>query len=189
MPRLMSFAKTIPQIQDRFKVVTRRLGWRFLVDRPPGTKLWAVAKAMGRQPGEPVAYLDLLEVVSATLEPLNAITAEEVAREGFLGKSPAWFVEMFCDFARCPPDREITRIEFKYTIDHEADGTCYTCGASPRWRGPGTPPGCQLLTGIEEKDEDIILYCDDSGANSGPWDQFRGWPLLTCAWCPAWMRR
>lgn len=54
----------------------------------------------------------LLEVVSVREERLGDITAVEVAREGFPGKSPEWFVDFYCD-GRPDPDRPVNRIELR----------------------------------------------------------------------------
>ena len=111
MPRLISFSLTEPQILDRSKTVTRRLGWRNL---KRGTVLRGVRKAMGLKPGEKVEDLALIRVVSVRTERLDEITTEDVAREGYPGRTPAWFVEHFCAAMRCFPRVQVTRIEFEY---------------------------------------------------------------------------
>lgn len=111
MPRLMSFSMTTPQVRARTKTVTRRLGWRFL---KPGVVLWAVEKAQGIPRGGKVVRICKIRVQTTGWEPLDDITAEDVEAEGFPGKSPGWFVAMFCKAARCPPDEPVNRIEFEY---------------------------------------------------------------------------
>ena len=118
MPSNMSFSHTTEQIINRTKTVTRRLGWKHL---KPGEQFWAVRKTMGLKPGEQVERLELLECVSNTREPLNAITEADVEREGFPGKTADWFMSMFrCIGARdsahprCGYDEEVSRIEFEY---------------------------------------------------------------------------
>lgn len=49
MPRNMSFALTMKQINDRSKTITRRLGWWFL---KVGDEVNAVNKVMGFKKGE-----------------------------------------------------------------------------------------------------------------------------------------
>lgn len=73
-----------------------------------------VLKGMGLKPGEQIQRLGEIEVVSATRGPLNAITDEDVSREGFPSRTAAEFVQMFCEHMECEPDAEVTRIEFKY---------------------------------------------------------------------------
>jgi len=110
MPRMMSFSATTRQIRDRTKTVTRRDGWDFLL---PGDRLVAVEKAMGLKRGEKVVRLDLIEVVSVGREPLEAITQEDVVREGF----PDWTPEQFCALYRRinpRPKGDPNRIEFRY---------------------------------------------------------------------------
>lgn len=113
----MSFAMTEPQYIDGSKTVTRRLGWWDTKnDRPripPGALIMGVRKAMGLKKGERQVLLGLSEHVSSRREPLNTITPEDVAREGYPGMSSAAFIEKFCKANRCKPDTVITRIEFR----------------------------------------------------------------------------
>ena len=50
--------------------------------------------------------------------------------------------------------------------------TCYNCGNSPAHTGPGCASGCAALTGCEDLDQEIIRYCEASGANIN----LTGWP-------------
>lgn len=112
MPRNISFALTTKQIRDRSKTVTRRQGWATI---RPGTVLQPVEKGMGLKKGEKVVKIGgLIEVVSVSREPLNAITIEDVIAEGF----PEWtcldFVEFYAKHNRIRFDDLVNRIEFKY---------------------------------------------------------------------------
>lgn len=111
MPRNISFAMTVPQFIDRSKDVTRRLGWDYLV---PGELLWGVEKCMGLKLGEQVRRLGLIEIVSTRAEPLSAISADDVAREGFPGWSPEQFVELFCRGSNVDAETIVNRIEYSY---------------------------------------------------------------------------
>lgn len=111
MPRLMSFALTTKQVRERTKTVTRRRGWAKL---KAGDRLTAVVKAMGLAKGEKVERLAEIVVEAVTLEPLDAITADDVAREGFPEMSPAEFVAMFCGNMGGKPDQMVRRIQFRY---------------------------------------------------------------------------
>lgn len=111
MPRLMSVALTTAAVEARTKTVTRRLRWDSL---QPGERLTLCEKVMGRIHGEPLVRVAEVEVVSVRREPLDAITAEDVAREGFPGWTPAQFVEFFTSHMRCRPDTLVNRIEFRY---------------------------------------------------------------------------
>ena len=111
MARNISFAMTTEQVANRSKDVTRRFGWWFL---KPGDQLCGVKKAMGLKKGEKIERLCLIEVVSVRKEPLNAITQEDVIREGFPDWTPTDFVDFIVGHYRCPPDKPINRIEFKY---------------------------------------------------------------------------
>lgn len=123
MPRLISFALTEPQVRNRSKTQTRRLGW---AKTKPGEHLTGCRKVMGRRRAdgtvEPLVRIAEIEVVSARREPLSAITAEDVAAEGFPGWTPAEFVEFFCRSMKVPPDVEVTRLEFRY-LDTAATAT------------------------------------------------------------------
>lgn len=114
MPRLISFAATLPQFLDGTKTVTRRVGWKFLTE---GTILEAVEKAQGIPKGGTVTRIGLIRVVDVTSEPLSAITSADVIAEGFPGWTPGVFVEFFCSMNGGTADQIVTRIEFEH-IDH-----------------------------------------------------------------------
>jgi hypothetical protein len=53
--------------------------------------------------------------MSVRREPLDAITAGELAAEGFPQMTPAQFVSFFCrTHCGCSPGTEVTRIEWRY---------------------------------------------------------------------------
>lgn len=114
MPRNMSFAMTTEQFRRRTKTVTRRFGWW---DLKPGDVVCGVEKAMGLKKGEKVRRLGLIRILSVRTEPLDAITQEDVALEGFPDWRPADFIAMICAHYRCEPDALINRIEFEYMRD------------------------------------------------------------------------
>lgn len=112
MPRNMSFALTIPQLLAETKTVTRRDGWGNL---QAGQLLWAVNKAMGFKAGEHPTRLKLIRVVSTRWERLDAITPEDVVREGFTDSTSEQFVTFYCAAKKGrTPDMLINRIEFRY---------------------------------------------------------------------------
>ena len=112
MPRLMSVAFTEDAVRRRAKTVTRRKGWRFLT---PGERITLCRKVMGRKAGEPLVRITDVEVVSVRREPLERITAEDVAREGFPGMSPEEFMRrFFVDAQGIQPSDHVTRIEWAY---------------------------------------------------------------------------
>jgi hypothetical protein len=119
--RNMSFALTTDQVRARTKTVTRRLGWRFA---RPGMVVRAVRKCMGLRPGEKVEPLAVIRFVSVRREHLGDIDvypADETAKEGFPGMPSGLFLRMFTDHMRCNSDDEVTRIEFEYVDDPEAE--------------------------------------------------------------------
>lgn len=112
MPRLMSVSLTEDAVVARTKTVTRRMGW---LDLKPGDRLTLCRKVMGRKRGEPLVRLVDVEVVSVYRQQLNAITREDVVREGFAGWTTRRFVKFFCDSHKgCEPWSEVTRIEWRY---------------------------------------------------------------------------
>jgi hypothetical protein len=119
---LMSVALTQKQVRNRSKTVTRRLGWlrKGKLMLAPGDTLTLCEKTQGiKKGGHPVRITDV-EVVSVRRERLDAITAEDVAAEGFPGWTPEQFIKFFCDsHAGCTPSTVITRIQWRYP--HEAE--------------------------------------------------------------------
>lgn len=119
MPRLMSVALTEAAVVNRTKTVTRRLGWRHL---EVGERLTLCRKVMGRRPGEPLVRLAEVYVWGLRRERLEDMPLDDLAREGF----PQWttvrqFVEFFCIHMRCPPETEVTRIEWRYLDEPEGE--------------------------------------------------------------------
>jgi len=112
--RHMSFALTTEQIRQRKKTVTRRLGWEFL---KPGDLLQPIVKGQGLKKGETVEKIGgPIRVVNVSRSPLNAITPQDVFREGFPAMTKADFVKMFKKSHRgCRVATVVTRIEFEYT--------------------------------------------------------------------------
>ena len=111
MPRNISFAMTTDQVIARKKDITRRFGWHFL---KAGDRLNGVKKAMGLKKGEKIERLCQIEVVSVRLEPLNAITQDDVIREGFPDWTPQDFIDFLVKHYKCDPAKPVNRIEFKY---------------------------------------------------------------------------
>jgi hypothetical protein len=112
MARLIAVSLTEPQVRQRAKTVTRRIGWRML---RPGDQLTLCRKVMGRRPGEPLDRIATVEVVSVRREALDSVTAADVAAEGFPQMTPAQFVSFFCATHRgCAPGTEVTRIQWRY---------------------------------------------------------------------------
>lgn len=109
MPRHISFSMTTPQFLDGTKDVTRRMGWKQL---KVGDELCAAKKCMGLKPGETIERLGLIRVTAVRRERLDAITPEDVVREGFPGWSVEKFIAFFCAGHACQPDSIVTRIEF-----------------------------------------------------------------------------
>lgn len=73
-----------------------------------------MVKGQGLRKGEQIEKLGVIRVVAVRRERLFEITEADVAREGYPGQKPSWFVEHFCSAMKCKPDALITRIEFAY---------------------------------------------------------------------------
>ena len=109
----MAVSLTERQVRDRTKTVTRRDGWRTL--HIAGDRFTLCRKVMGRPRSEPLERLAVVEVTSVRRERLDAITAGDVAAEGFPEMTPAEFVSFFCRSHRgCDPGTGVTRIEWRY---------------------------------------------------------------------------
>lgn len=82
MARRMSCAMTIGQVRDRTKTVTRRHidTWRTL---QAGDRLTLIEKGMGLAKGERQVVLAEVEIVSVRVEPILAVTVDEIRAEGF----------------------------------------------------------------------------------------------------------
>jgi hypothetical protein len=108
----MSVSLTEDQVRARTKNVTRRDGWRMV---EPGDRLTLCRKVMGRRKGEPLVRIVDVEVVDVRRERLDAITNDDVRREGFPDWSTAEFVAFFCQTHKgVQPSSEVTRIEWRY---------------------------------------------------------------------------
>ncbi len=112
--RLISFALTCDQVLAQTKTQTRRLGWRFA---KVGDRLRGVRKVQGRGPNEPIVDVAIVEITAIRRERLDAITPEDLVREGFPELTPAGFCQLF----PCEPSDEVTVVDFCY-LDREVLG-------------------------------------------------------------------
>lgn len=118
MARLMSVAMTTDAVRERRKTVTRRKGWEYL---KPGDRLTLCAKVQGRKPGEPLDRIAEVEVVHVSRQPLEAVTFDDVEREGFPGMSPSEFIRrFFVDAQGILPHDVVTRIQWRYVEDGDS---------------------------------------------------------------------
>src|SRR3990172_12787828 len=96
--RNMSFSMTVEQIRNRTKIVTRRLGWKFL---QPGQLIRAVKKSMGLKQGQKVEELAILRILSVRRERLDRLLRDgpslnlgygmsEVEKEGLAYHPRVW---------------------------------------------------------------------------------------------------
>jgi len=120
VPRLMSVAFTEDAVRRRAKTVTRRRGWLSL---KPGDQLTLCRKVMGRRPGELLVRIVNVTVVNVRREQLDAITDDDVTREGFPGMSRVEFMaRFFIGKQGIEPTDTITRIEWIYN-DNDGGGS------------------------------------------------------------------
>lgn len=111
MARNMSFSMTTEQFKARRKTVTRRFGWWFL---KPGDIVRGVEKAMGLKQGEKIKPLSFIRILSVRSEPLDAISPEDVVKEGFPGWTTEQFISMLVEHYGVSPSATVNRIEFEY---------------------------------------------------------------------------
>lgn len=109
--RNMAFSMTTPQARAKTKTVTRRQGWGKI---KPGQLIQQIVKGMGLKKGEKVERIHVIRILSTRWEPVNAITQEDVIKEGFPGMTPEDFTEFYCAGNRITPDELCNRIEFEY---------------------------------------------------------------------------
>ena len=109
----MSFSKTIEQMRDGTKDVTRRHidTWKNL---KTGDRLRAVEKSMGLKKGEKMMPICEIEVIDVRIERIYHVTQTEVRREGFLGMSRYGFARMLGKIMGCHIFDECRRIEFRH---------------------------------------------------------------------------
>ncbi len=116
--KLMAFSLTTPQMRDRSKDVTRRIGWG---DLKAGDQVCAIVKGQGLKKGQKVERIGVIEVVSNRPEPIGALAdyppvsaVSELYREGFPKLTPDEFISMFCKANRCDRNKIVNRIVFKH---------------------------------------------------------------------------
>lgn len=137
--RRISFAKTTDSIRNRSKTVTRRRPgtWKNL---RPGQLLLCVDKLRGLKKGQSSEKLAVIRVVAVDVEPLKAITTEDLQREAVPGiETTEDFVRMYCEMNNELPDCETRRIEFEYA----------------HW--PGSQRWESILLKAEEGEQDLQL--------------------------------
>jgi len=108
--RNISFSLTTPQFVAGTKDVTRRFGWLFV---KPGDRLCAVERGMGLKKGEKIKRLGVIEILSARMERLDAIDADDCRREGFPDFTPRQFVDFLGKESGKKPWDFVNRLEFK----------------------------------------------------------------------------
>lgn len=137
MPKRMAFSKTLPQMRARTKTVTRRFGWWDEARDQPrlqaGEVLTAVEKSMGLPKGSKQTPLYDIEVQPGAVwrERLDAITPDELEREGFPGMTPREFFHMIGG----KPEQLVTRIGFLEHHDLGLDSQILIGDALARLRG------------------------------------------------------
>jgi hypothetical protein len=74
-----------------------------------------------------------VEVVSVRREPLSAVTADDVAAEGFPDWTPDEFVAFYCAHMRCEPSTVVTRIQWAYPDTTPDPGEAALRGKGADW--------------------------------------------------------
>lgn len=134
----MSFALTVHQAVAQVKTVTRRdpETWKGL---KAGDVLQQVEKGMGLKKGEKAKPIHQIRILSVELEPLEEITPQDVALEGFPHMAPSQFVAMYRGHHK---NQDVAkRIEFGYETRYGRIDTCVICSKAIGWitNAPGTP--------------------------------------------------
>jgi len=128
--RNMSFALTTHQAWAQVKTVTRRdpETWK---DLKVGDELQQVEKGMGLKKGERAKQIHTIRITGVELEPLEAMTPDDVAREGFPHLAPSQFVAMYR--AHHKDQVNARRIEFVYTSRFARYDSCVICAQALPW--------------------------------------------------------
>ena len=111
MPRNISFMLTQEQFKNKTKTMTRRSGWRFA---KAGEYLNGCKQCQGLKLGEKVEVIHPIFISKIWIEPLNAITQEDVIKEGFPDWTPAQFIDFYKKHNKCTDTEDVTVIEFEY---------------------------------------------------------------------------
>ena len=115
----MAFTKTIDQMYNYNKTVTRRDGWPSAYC---GQIIMAVEKSQGLALGERVKPIHEIQLLTPRWERIDLLLTDrvygesEVILEGFPDWTPQMFVEMLCDLDKKRPDELIHRLEFRHLI-------------------------------------------------------------------------
>lgn len=110
--RRMAFSLTKDAILSQRKTVTRRQGWANLQS---GMLIQPIEKGMGLKKGEKQKLLGgPIRVRNVRMEPIEAITKEDVIAEGFGGFTPEQFISIYCKANKVKPYDKCVRIEFEY---------------------------------------------------------------------------
>lgn len=106
----MAMLHTEPMVRSRTKTVTRRRAWRTL---QAGDRLTLCRRVQWRGK-DPLVRLAEVEVVDVRVEPLAAITPDDVTREGFPDMTREAFIAWYSETYGVRPDELVTRIEWRY---------------------------------------------------------------------------
>lgn len=100
------------QYRERTKTVTRRMGWEFA---RVGDVCNGVEKAQGLKKGEKIVVMGQHKFTDVRREPLNAVTPEDVVKEGFPEMTVEEFITFYCKGHKgCTPETVITRMEYEF---------------------------------------------------------------------------
>ena len=111
--RNMSFSKTICQIREQSKTVTRRFGWWGL---KPGDMVQPIEKGMGLKKGEKVQKIGgPIRIISTRREMVGCVDDDDLIREGFPCMTRGEFIKLLTDnFSKATGTSDVNRIEFEY---------------------------------------------------------------------------
>lgn len=143
----ISFSHTAESVRQRTKLVTRRRAgtWKNL---KPGQLLLGVEKLRGLKKGQSPEKLAVIRVLSVRLEPLKAITHDDLVLEALPGiATTEAFIGAYCAMNGELPDCETRRIEFEYV----------------HW--PGSQKWDNVLSGISVEESDDITLMDGPHAD------------------------
>ena len=151
--RNKSFFLTTPQYRDGSKTCTRHQCNR---TPPVGEKFMGIVKGQGIPKDEHIEKLHVGEYVNVRWERIDAITQEDVVKEGFPDKTPEWFIAFYCKANKCKPSDLCCRQEFKHLtvvkVGDQVSLAKYAKAYPIEFKGDRIPTDPCVITSIDDTD-------------------------------------
>jgi len=151
--RNMSFILTTPQMYNKTKTQTSRIGWEFL---KPGDVVMACEQCQGLKNGKKIVKIGPIKIIkNESVKVLVKYYSEQnITAEGFSGMQPIDFIQNIL-IKKCGRElgQSINRIKFEHLYDCYENCICYNCPMFRKFVRTGRQPDCAC--------EDSPLFCED----------------------------